>query len=176
MSTTDNVDLGNIKNTEKPTSSGGWFCCANERNDKGGVGTETKALVKDIAVVKMEMEMEKEKGSASATAATAVSSGDDQATINAKAIFAILDEDGSGEIEKVEFKDRLRDHEALAKVFFANSGFKKPIGGEWADLAVGKNSKKVFASIDTTGSESRSKRILTINEITTWCRKTGAFL
>ena len=169
MASTDTPvdDLQDVKNNSPPKSESSFFnfCCADARSDKKD---NTKKMTEAPSNVIIQ-----EKGT---TAALPIDPNDDAETQNAKAIFALLDEDGSGSIEKGEFKDRLRDNEELACVFFKNSGFEKPRGGEWADLAVGKNSKKVFASIDTTASDSRSKRVLTINEIIGWCRKTGASL
>jgi hypothetical protein len=45
------------------------------------------------------------------------------ASADAMAIFALLDVDGSGAIEKNEFKERLRDSEDLARVFFSYCGY-----------------------------------------------------
>ena len=45
------------------------------------------------------------------------------ASADAVAIFALLDADGSGVVEKNEFKERLRDSEDLARVFFSYCGY-----------------------------------------------------
>jgi len=98
-----------------------------------------------------------------------------EARDNANAIFKLLDEDGSGTIEKNEFKERLRESEELAKVFFLYSGYKKPKSGNWSELSIGRNTKKIFSTIDTT-SQTREKRVLQLKEIEMWCLKTGAKL
>jgi hypothetical protein len=99
----------------------------------------------------------------------------------AEVIFNLLDEDGSGTVEKAEFKERLRENEQLAKVFFSNSGFAQPMSTNgapipWSELAIAKNTKKIFAQIDTTPKNSRAKRLLRLDEIVSWCEDTGAEL
>ena len=99
----------------------------------------------------------------------------------AEVIFNLLDEDGSGTVEKAEFKERLRENEQLAKVFFSNSGFAQPMStngapSPWSELAIAKNTKKIFAAIDTTPKNSRAKRLLRLDEIVSWCEDTGAEL
>ena len=99
----------------------------------------------------------------------------------AEVIFDLLDEDGSGTVEKAEFKERLRENEQLAKVFFSNSGFAQPMSTNgapipWSELAIAKNTKKIFAAIDTTPKNSRAKRLLRLDEIVSWCEDTGAEL
>ena len=93
-----------------------------------------------------------------------------QTSNHATVIFKLLDDDGSGEIEKSEFKKMLKKNDELAKMFFKYSS--TCVGEE---EVTGKNIKKLFAEIDTTtDSNSRGKRALTIKEITDWCVKTGA--
>ena len=96
-------------------------------------------------------------------------------------IFNLLDEDGSGSVEKAEFKERLRENEQLAKVFFSYSGLQQPTSkngapSPWSELAIAKNTKIIFAKIDTTPANSRAKRVLHLHEIVSWCEETGAEL
>ena len=147
----NNDTLESIEKPETP-SSGGFFseilgCCSTERSK----------------------EM-KEKGQETNDEETK----NDGISSKARNLFALLDEDNSGEVEKTEFKDRLRESEELSRIFFKYSGYGQPDSGNWADYSMAKNIKKVFSEIDTVHKESRDKRVLTIVEIDAWCKKTGA--
>ena len=104
MSTTESnndTNLETIINPETPASAGFFSemlgCCGSTERAKG----DTNIM--------------KEKGEE--TYDSGISS-------QAKDIFALLDEDQSGEVEKSEFKTRLRESEELSKVFFKYSGLK----------------------------------------------------
>jgi len=153
-----NDTLESIENPDPETpSSGGFFsemlgCCSTERSK----------------------EM-KEKGEETNDEETNVEeTNNDGISSQARNVFAMLDEDNSGEVEKPEFKDRLRESEELSRVFFKYSGYDEPVSGNWADYSTAKNIKKVFSEIDTVHTSSRDKRVLTIVEIDAWCKKTGA--
>lgn len=72
MSSTDTIELENIKNTEKP--SGSWFgCCTTERNEKGASslkGTKETAT----AVFKIEKDKGESSTSSAVTTTTTVTS------------------------------------------------------------------------------------------------------
>ena len=91
----NNDTLESIEKPETP-SSGGFFsemlgCCSTERSK----------------------EM-KEKGQETNDEETK----NDGISSKARNLFALLDEDNSGEVEKTEFKDRLRESEELSRIFF----------------------------------------------------------
>ena len=93
-------------------------------------------------------------------------------------IFDLLDEAGTGDISKARFQFMLRKNEQLAEVFFRYSGYEKPVGGTWTDLAVGHGTVPIFMGLDTAqvGFGVRRTQVLTVNVIIDWCYRTGAAL
>ena len=194
MSDLDTISDANPNSNEE---EGGFFaslfsCCGAKRSNenpakKGEKGTEptppapsTPVIVKKAGPMMLVTTDPSRKNNPTAKGSKSRTGGHYSA--EAHAIFALLDLDGSGKIEKKEFLARLKTEEQLAQVFFSYSKYRgskynKPKSGNWSELAIKNNIKKIFDQIDTTtDNDTRNKRELTIREIHDWCENTGAKL